>query len=36
MKVPDNVSRSQLTETIDEWVVGTNAERNRRLLNGGT
>lgn len=32
MKVPDNVSRSQLTEAIDEWVVGTNAERNRRLL----
>lgn len=32
MKVPDNVSCSQLIEAIDEWVVGTNAERNRRLL----
>ena len=25
-------SRSELTETIEEWIVGKNAERDRRVL----
>ena len=25
-------SRSELTEAIDEWIVGKNAERDRRIL----
>lgn len=25
-------SRSELTEAIDEWIVGRNAERNRAIL----
>lgn len=32
MKVPDNVSRSQLIAVIEEWVIGQNAERNRKIL----
>lgn len=27
-----DVSRSELEEAIDEWIIGRNAERNRRIL----
>ena len=28
----ENLSRSQLLDLIDEWIVGKNAERDRRIL----
>lgn len=28
----ENLSRSQLTLLIDEWIVGRNGERNRAIL----
>lgn len=28
----ENLSRSQLTLLIDEWIVGKNGERNRAIL----
>lgn len=27
-----NLSRTQLSNLIDEWIIGRNAERNRRIL----
>lgn len=27
-----DVSRSELEEAIDEWIIGRDAERNRRIL----
>ena len=27
-----NLSRSQIEELIDEWIIGRNAERDRRIL----
>lgn len=32
MKLPVNISRAEIEETIDEWIVGNQAERNRAIL----
>ena len=32
MRVPDDVSRSDLERVIHEWIIGKNAERNRDIL----
>ena len=32
MILPDNLSRSDIEHLIDEWIIGKNAERNRRIL----
>ena len=32
MKYIENISNSELSELIDEWIVGRNAERNRKIL----
>ncbi len=31
-KAHEGVSASELSRLIDEWIVGTHAERNRRIL----
>ena len=30
--IPDNVSKSQIDATIEEWIIGKNAERDRAIL----
>lgn len=32
MKIPDDISRTQLVEAIGEWIVGKNAERDRQIM----
>lgn len=32
MKIPDGISRKQLVEAIDEWIVGKNGERDRQIM----
>ena len=32
MRIPDDVSRTDISNAIEEWIVGQNAERNRNLL----
>ena len=30
--IPDDVSKEQLDATIENWIIGRNAERNRAIL----
>ena len=32
MKIPDNVSRTDIINAIDEYIIGSHAERNRKLI----
>lgn len=32
MKIPENISRTDIVLSIQEWVIGQNAERNRQIL----
>ena len=32
MNIPDDIGRTELANAIDEWVVGRNAERNRKIM----
>ena len=30
--IPDDISKSQIEQAIDEWIIGKNAERDRAIL----
>lgn len=30
--IPDNLSKSQIDALINEWIIGKNAERDRKIL----
>lgn len=30
--IPNDISKSQIEQAIDEWIIGKNAERNRAIL----
>lgn len=32
MQIPDEVSKTDIVNAINEWVVGANAERDRQIL----
>lgn len=32
MTLPENISRTDIESVIDEWIVGSQAERNRQIL----
>ena len=32
MKIPDNLTATEINRRIDEWIVGRHAERNRKIL----
>ena len=32
MRIPDDISKTDIVNAIEEWLVGQNAERNRKLM----
>ena len=32
MKIPENINRTDIIIAMQEWVIGQNAERNRKIL----
>ena len=30
--IPNDISKSQIDKTIDEWIIGKNAERDRTII----
>lgn len=32
MEIPDNISKTDIVNAIDEYIIGANAERNRKII----